>query len=641
MSNWTNTNGGNWNDAGNWDAGIPDSTHDAIIPAGVLTAGKTITINAIANCYNLDISALDVALTLSNTTYVLNVYGNLVLPDTNLTVSFSGTAYLYFKATTTGKTITSGGVKRVWNRIFFDGVGGEWTNQDNWDVGISNTRIWLANGTWNTNNKNITCWTFDTSSGTKTLTLGSTYFKTDTWDLSNTTGLTFNVDTSTIEVTTSNFTTRGFTYYSVILSKNGSVNISGNYTNLTRISGTDGNVQALLLTGTVTVSGILTITSAGSARLMLLVASSVLGTPRTITVNGAVNISANCDFRDITFAGSAIPDFTSLEIGDCGGNGNNIYRVGETRYWHVGTGNYSNAKWYSQTNGGGSVKGMPLAQDTAIIDRNSFDATGTFTIDPLRIGSLDMSDVDDAVTLVVSSDGLQSYGGIILNSNITYSGNYTIAMMGRSSYNLNFAGKTIYDLTINAPNGTYSFTGNIVFRLFTQTLGNINLGSATLESNLITAATAWTYTSGNITPGTSIIKVNPASGSAVITLALGTKTYGNIWFSGSGTGSFNLTGSPTFADIKIDSGKTVKPTAGQTITFSSLTTFGSYIINSITAAFHTLVYTGTTPVEAYGGDITYSHATAGMLYAGSSGHDGGNNTGWIFGDFFTPLIMWM
>ena len=129
---WINQNGGNWNDAANWDNGVPDSTKSAIINAASFAAnGKIITVNATANMLNFDCSAAAYTFTLSNAAYAFNVYGDL-RNSTKRVNGFSSTGYLYFKGSS---NIYSNGATQGWNRIYFDAAGATFTDQDrDWET---------------------------------------------------------------------------------------------------------------------------------------------------------------------------------------------------------------------------------------------------------------------------------------------------------------------------------------------------------------------------------------------------------------------------------------------------------------------------------------------------------------------------
>ena len=276
VTNWISASGGNISNSANWDNGVPSSTVDMNIGANILATGKTITIDAALSCKNFIISG-SVAFTLASSVYTLSIYGNLT-DGTNCLRSFTGTAYLYF-AGTGSQTITSNGNTQGWNQINFNGVGGTWTNQDDWNVTTS--LFVLTNGTWNTNGKTISTDSyFLTQIGTKTLTLGASIFNIRTWTNSYPTGFTFNYNTSTVNLIDSGNLTNGQTFYNLIFTGNSLITAHIN------------------LNGNITVKNNLTITGNNNSTYRLLVQSDTIGTARTITYGNL--ICTNTDFQDIT-----------------------------------------------------------------------------------------------------------------------------------------------------------------------------------------------------------------------------------------------------------------------------------------------------------------------------------------------------
>jgi hypothetical protein len=665
---WTNTDGGDWNTAGNWSAGVPDSSTDAVFDAASFNAdGKTITFSALAVCHDIITTAVDQTFTIQSSVYSLEVYGSTTLTD-KLTVTFTGTAYWKNKSTG-AETITQGSATWRPNIMYFDGSGGSWTLQDTINIGDTATYIFVYNGTFDSNNQTITTYSFRTYAGTKTITLGSSTVNIKHAEFgNNTTNLTFNCGTSTLSGVIGTLTGGGLTYYDVTTSTASSLSITGanTFNNLT-YNGLNQLGCDIYFDSNNTVSGTFTINGA-SRRYAMAIRSNTLGTQRTIT--SASNSFTHVDIRDIKGAGAGSWDFSGSEIGDCGGNTDITFRAGESRYYYQNTGNFHDAKWYDTTGGGGSAVGMPLPQDTAVFDADSFSGSATLTIANARIGSIDMSAVDEAVTLTLSN-AIECYGHHVLGSNITPSGNYGRSLIGVGNYNLNIYSKTLYSLLIYR--GNWTFISNATFSAGIYPYGNSTtnpsldlndynitayevvtfsgtyyldfyLGNGTLELTDNSASNVWdVYANIHIFAESSTIKLNPTSGSNTITFSGYNKTYNNIWFSGSHTGSFNITGANTFNNIKIDAGKTLKFTAGTTTNFASLTAWGAsgslITITSITGATHTLNYTGTAPIECQYLDISYSTVNqVAKLYAGATSTNSGNNTNWIFGNFLTPIV---
>lgn len=170
---------GNWSDTAHWsdaDGGsggfsIPTSADNVYFSAGSFSVdGNTVTIDTTANTNSLDFSGIDQTMTLTNTAYNLNVYGDFIL-SIKLSTSFTGVANLYLKATTSVNIKTNGSTTN-WRYIYIDGVGGKWTLQDDT---ILNGETKLYNGELDTNNKIYsTSGMFSFNPGTsKKLTLGS------------------------------------------------------------------------------------------------------------------------------------------------------------------------------------------------------------------------------------------------------------------------------------------------------------------------------------------------------------------------------------------------------------------------------------------------------------------------------------
>ena len=213
-------NGGNWSDnANHWSASsggspgasLPTSADNVYFDANSFTAeGQTVTINATANCLDMDWTGATNSPTLEGSAQ-LYIYGSLNLGT--ITRTFTGN--IFMKATSSGKTITTNGITFA-SIINFSGIGGEWTLQDNL---TNSNNITLTAGTLNTNGKNISCATF-TGSGTtpRVLQLGASVITcSDLWTFTTTTGLTFDAGTSTIIMTgnTKTFAGGGLTYNNV------------------------------------------------------------------------------------------------------------------------------------------------------------------------------------------------------------------------------------------------------------------------------------------------------------------------------------------------------------------------------------------------------------------------------------------
>jgi hypothetical protein len=660
----------NWNDTANWSttsggsggASVPTSADNVFIDNNSGTG--TITVNAIVNMLDLTFGTIS-AITISNAAYAFNVYGNLTLPASNLTVSFTGTGYFYLKATTSVNVTMGATTGRSFNRIYFDGVGGIWTNQDEMNTSAA---IYFANGTWITNNNTITIGSYNTIAGTKTLTLGSSTLYLVNYEPSNgasTLPYTLNAGTSTIYCS-ADFYGSGKTFYNVILTGPDlrSLRGSNTYNNLSIIPSSGTVTATRNISENHTINGLLTITGFNSLNNRILIASNTIGTARTITCNGTITAS-NVDFRDITGAGSASWDLSAITggSGDCGGNSGITFTAAQKQYFKHTSGavNFSDStKWFSDFSPRTTAGRVPLPQDDWDMDANSFTGTSTVSVNCPRIGkSCDMSGVNQAVTWSLAN-AIECYGSYILGNNITPSGNYLVTLMGRGNFNLNLYGKTIYGLTSNAYSGIYTnlssitsqnsvsiLAGTFYFNNFNVTASilsvdfegnsNVYMGSGIFLTTRLSGNVIYITTSGIVDMGTSTIIISPSSGSGnVINNDSRTnKTYNKVQFSGSHTGNFDITGNNTFAELIIDAGRKVRFMAGTTQNIAKLTATGTagnlITITSPTAAQHTLNYTGVGVVSCDYLNLSYSKANqTNTFYAGTHSTDGGNNTNWLF-----------
>jgi hypothetical protein len=636
----------NWSDTSIWSATsggstgetAPTSSDAVIMDAASLSGSLVLTLDANSACASLDSSALDNICTITGSVYTLSIYGNLTEHATNSRYNFTGTSYFYYKGT--GTITTNGNTYHTWNRLYIDGVGITVTNGD--DCNFAGLPVRLVNGTYDTNGKTITLSDFITvGTATKTLTLGSSLFVINAFNNSGSTGFTFNYDTSTVRLI-------GITNISSTIS---GVNTFYNF----ELIGSSNIGSSASVFASQTVDNNLTITGVNATNYRVLVQSSTIGTARTITCNGTTNIT-NCDFQDITLAGTANRDFSSqTDIGDCGGNSGITFPAAVTAY-RVGVGNVSDATKWRTASGGATQSRVPLPQDSAVIDENT--GTGTLTMDCPRIGSIDMSAQNQAMTWALAN-AMSCYGHYVLGSNVTPSGNFILDLRGRSSYNLNTYGKTIYRIGVYAPNGIYTNLSNTVFTLYIQFFYGtfdhndynhtastcldvelpsaiVYLGNGVLTSTTITGFHLYTTSGATLYSEGSTILLNPASGTADLTFGGGGKTYNIVRFSGSHTGNFIITGNNTFNELQIDAGRKVQGTAGSTQTIaptgrlvSEGTAANHASLDSTTATPFNLVYAGTGYHQTHFLDVKSCNATANRFYS-RGGVDGGGNTGWLF-----------
>ena len=552
---------GNWSDTNRWSdtsggtpgASVPTSIDSVIFDANsnVGTGSFTVTVDgtssvpSICNDFSTGGSggALDGAMTLSmGATAFLECYGSMTLPASNLTWTGTSGAILAFKANTTGKTFTTNGVLISNVRVYFDGVGGEWTLGSALTLNLNSVfSLNLINGSFNTGNFNITAVAMTIgngnicafNAGSSTITLSGSGPLTV-----NTTNLTFNAGTSTIICSSigPTFSGSGLTFYNVTFSNGGAgtVAITGanTFNNLTFTSRSATGLRFVSLAENQTVSGTLTFGTANTSIRRISVSSSIIGTQRTITA-ATVAAIADVDFRDIKAAGASAP-WSGTRIGNCQGNDATsiTFTAGAPKYWNLAAGgSWSATAWALGSGGAVDANNFPLAQDSVIIENTGLNASATITVDQgWNIPALSFATRTLAMTFATGTTTPFLYGDLTLDADVTYTGTGNITFAEQAAPQLiTSAGKTLTQpLTFNTGFGTVRLVDNL-----------------TIGSTLTTTLTAGTLDLVDKTLSTGLFNTNNSN---VRTLAFGT---GNITVTGNnatvltmnGT-NFTYTGTP-------------------------------------------------------------------------------------------------
>ncbi len=652
--NWNSTAGTKWatTSGGVGGASVPTSSDDVFFDAA--SGAVTVTVTSTANCRDIDFTGFGGTFAGG---VAMNVAGSFKLVS-GMTYTFTGD--IDFTATSTGKTITLGG-KTTGSLFNFTGVGGGWTVQDAWNNGSQN--IVHTRGTLNTNGQTITCGTFRSSnSNTRTLTLGASTINCLIWLTTNTAGLTFNANTSSIVLTgtTPEFSGGGLTFNNVTftLSTNSVPFIDGanTFANLT-ITGAATKTGTFTFLANQIISGTFTL-NGNSAINRIGILTDAIGTQRTLTVNTTVTVS-NADFLDINGAGSASWNISGASggSGDAGGNTGITFTTPATQTWSSNSGNWSDvAKWTSR---------VPLPQDDVVFNASSFSTGGqTVTADMPRSGkNIDWTGVTNTPAYNIGSASKSLFGSLKLVSGMTIDGGtQPISFFGRGSYTLESAGQSFNsNITMNAPGGTMtlvddfnagsSLTLTILRGTFDANDKNVTVGkfdSSNSNTRVINMGNGdWTLTSAGIAwdlstvtgltfncESSRIIINNAASGGK--TFHGGGLTYNNFLFTGAGTGALTISGSNTWNDFAAATQpKSILFTAGTTQTMQTWSVEGSagnlMTINSTTTTnFNLSIASGVVNTNYL--SIANSNAIGGATwYAGPNSTDaGGGNTGWIF-----------
>lgn len=330
-SSWATTTGG----AGA-DTNFPLAQDTAVINNDTTLTG-TLTLSGGYNAGTLNCSARTTGITLSHTSGFY-WHGSYTL-SSGITISGGITQYFYKRGgntdfTSAGKTITF--------PISVNTIGGTFKFLDAYN---SSNTITLTNGTLDANNYNVTCTRFDSTSGTRTLTMGS-----GLWTLSGTasiwninTGLTFNKGTANILASNTSTSARTFTGGSKAYNK---LTIGGaTGTSTFTISNTNSFTE---LASTKTVAHTITFSAnqgtidtwsiTGSPGNVVTVNSSVVGTQRTFALT---NVTSGINYLSVKDIGVTTVDKFLVGINSTdGGNNTNVYFIGGG-----GTGNMFMLLW--------------------------------------------------------------------------------------------------------------------------------------------------------------------------------------------------------------------------------------------------------------------------------------------------------
>jgi hypothetical protein len=249
------------------------------------------------------------------------VYGNLTF-SSGMTVNAGGASAdgFTFSATSGTQTITSNG-QTLSCQITVNGVGGTVQLADDFTLiqaGARTNPFTLTNGTFNANGKNVSLGVFDSNNAnTRTLTMGSGTWTlsgygsgsntTPVWDITTTTGLTFNANTANIVLSDTTTNTRYFNGGALAYNK---LTIGGTTgSSILVITGVAGQsfteiASTKTVAHTVGFAGPVSLgnwTVTGSAIGTVTVKSTVVGTQRVLTYTG--NIKSTMDYMSFTDIG--------------------------------------------------------------------------------------------------------------------------------------------------------------------------------------------------------------------------------------------------------------------------------------------------------------------------------------------------
>ncbi len=587
------------------------------------------------------------------------IFGSLTI-SSGMTYTHTGTMNFNATATITTAGKTLGPVT----------VGGSGITVDLGDALTSSGAITLTQGTFTTNNFNVTATSLSSSnSNTRTINLGSstvTLSSTSAVVFTTNTNLTFNAGTSTI-ICTANATLQagttsgqGVTFYNVSFTSTTAglctVQAINTFNNLLVTAPASAGVQVCRFDSRQTINGTLSTSgTAGNRRVWFY--SQTYGIAHTLTINSAPSLT-DADFRDIYVIGTAAP-ISGTRIGDLRGIRGITASAPKTVYWNLaGAQNWSANGWATTSTGTPSTDNFPLAQDIATFT-NAGSVTGTITMDAavLYTGTVDMFGRTSAMTLLIGTTAI--YGDWKNGSGTTLSGGSTLTFSGRNiqtitSSGKNFTGSIIVDTyggaveladAINVGNGTGVLTvtnGTLDTKNFSVTAGSlsssnsnvrtINLGSSTVT---LSGGSPIDFSSVNITfnAGTS----NIICSSATIAFTGAFQTFYDVSFTG-GAGVKQLNSTATYRNLSVSAPASAAITtlvalADQTIT-GTLTVAGAtavrrvFVRSSVLGTTRTLTVNSLSAQDCDFRDITIAGAAAGS--SPTRAGDCGGNTGITF-----------
>lgn len=613
----------------------------------------------------------------------LDLVGDLILGAGMTTAAVDLTHPYVFKGTSL-QTITSNGV--ILNHgVTISGGSASVILADALNLGTSS--ITLNGGTFNTNNQSVTAaGLISSNTNTRTLTLGSSNL-TFTASAAGTvfaftisTNLTITANTATINITgnSADFDegTLNWNGASMVITGNSGVSMRGTSTwlNLSRTSTSPGVDDALSIAGNKTITGTFTLKGSSAKFRMRLVSnqSQSLASTRTIT-------AANIDFEyvnltDIAAAGAANWDISAITglSGDGGGNSGITFTTPVTQYWFGTTGNWTDAsKWFLGTGGTGGAGRVPLIQDMAVFDANSFVATGnTVTVDFANIGSTDWTGSLPGQTFTWSQS-IRCYGSMTLVTSTTLPSAFGLTFVARSASTLTSAGNTFGgsvtisqvgfgmtlqdDLALASTRTLTLFVGTLNANNKNVTSGLVDLGGTGIRTltmgsgiwRLTGTGTVWAYTATtNLTynVNTSTVIVTDTSASSKTLNFAGPTAFNALIIPPGGAGAI-IFGATANRPINI-----LSVTGPKTLTFNIS---GSYIIGSLVLDGRGGLITITsssagTPftfskssglVQAYNVSLKDSTATGGAYFQAVNSTNVSGNTGWNFATAAAPTSL--
>ncbi|WOK06924.1 T9SS type A sorting domain-containing protein [Imperialibacter roseus] len=655
---------GNWSDyANHWATSSggstfhtqsPTSANNVFFDANSFSgSGQAVTLDAEANCLSMNWTGVTSFPSIVGNGNTLNIFGSLTLsPD--MTANFK---YVEFESTTSGNTITTNGTSLGSISITrFNGIGGEWSFQDNFNT----YNLYMLAGTLNTNNNNINSGAYFQTDGaaTKVLNLGSSEITSERWWM-NGTNLTINAGTSKIIVSSfySDMTGAGpYTYHDIEFFNYADLRYPSAFNEITVPAGLEVELRS---GDTFTLSSLV---ADGTKHEPIIFKTTSEGSEATLSkASGSVTVSW-VELKDIHTSGSAT--FTANDAVDNGNNtGWTINDVTGSDYFWVGNGgdwtDYSN-HWATTSGGSSMHSDYPGPLDDVFFDANSFTTAGQTVLNDLNTAHF--HDMDwTGVTNLPTFSAPYSYP-IYAHGSVTFDDG-----MNKNVYSINFIGEET-GLTFTAAstgynsyvtfNGTGSYTlmDDISTGSFNHYKGTVNYGDVVIDCSI-------DYSIGNggaaveLNLGSSSIScrdlsVNSSSspvvnfGTSTITVERDFYGYGielnEVVFNGNST----IKGSNSFEVLTIEAGSSIALQQGTTQTINQAFNLSGTKASPINFSSDLSGSQATVSMSSGTVDATYLvlkdiAATGGATFNAAETIDNGNNTGWNISELTGSEYYWV
>lgn len=457
----------------------------------------------------------------------------------------------------------------------------------------------------------------------------------------------------------------GQTYYGFVATGTTVLTIDGanTFTNFTRTGGTNA-VNGIKFAADQYITNL---DLHGYSQLYrLAVGSSVSGTQRQIDVSGTLDVT-NCDFSDIAGVGTSSWDISSGNNSDFGNCQGIIFSIPRILYWVGNAGNWSDYAyhWASTSNGLPGTGRVPLIQDMAVFDDNSFSLPGrTVTIDITNLSGIYAEDVSNTPTFskagTVDIYGDVTLGTVIwsitttrfcgfetgISSSSTLTTTFTIAKSPTHMSTLYLGSNITVSGQVVVSSGTFNHNGwdltASTYDSSTTTYDRaIRMGSGTTTLDSTAATTKWNMASTKLSffCETSTLKLTN-SGANGQTFAGAGLTYNNIMQAGAGAWTMTVSGTNTCYQLKIDRSEANKTISGN-VTFT-LQDFDLSLSGTRTITITNTDFTKSSGV-VLGDYLIISGSSAGggaTFFASVGGHstNGGGNSGWVWTAPTAPTV---